>query len=223
MSSLEWTAIVPARAGSKGLPNKNIKELNGIPLYKHSVEHALRAGASRVLITTDIAEVLTAHFPSPVIAYERPPTLCSDDTEMAQVVLESLVTFDVRGVFVLLQPTSPLRTTSDVVSAVEQFRSSESELLISVCEADNSVLKWGSVIGREFRPISDASYCFQNRQALPKIFRPNGAIYIADAMTFRVAKGWPTGSMECFVMSTQQSLDIDTLEDFVECQRRFTE
>ena len=117
-----WTAVIPLRAGSKGLPSKNIRPLAGKPLYRHAVDQALQAGAQRVVITTDIPEVLWAELPTQVTLVERPPELAGDTVPMAPVLQHALHTADCHGTVVLLQATSPLRLTRDIEAALEATR-----------------------------------------------------------------------------------------------------
>ena len=82
-----WTAVIPLRAGSRGLPGKNIRPLAGRPLYMHAVAQALGAGASQVLISTDIPEVLQADLPAGVKAWPRPPELAGDIMDRGIVLM----------------------------------------------------------------------------------------------------------------------------------------
>ena len=83
-----FLAIVPIRAGSKGLPGKNTQLLNGRPLYQHAVEQGLAAGAERVIISTDIDVVLHADHGPSVVTHERPGPLAGDDTPMDAVLTD---------------------------------------------------------------------------------------------------------------------------------------
>jgi CMP-N-acetylneuraminic acid synthetase len=213
-----WTAIIPLRGGSKGLPGKNIRLLAGKPLYRHAVDQALAAGASKVLLTTDIEEVLCSDLPADVQAFRRPAELCLDTTPMAPVLAHAIAQTPMQGPAVLLQPTSPLRTPQDIRAALEVFVSGAHELVMSVTEADRGVLKWGTLDGDRFRAVADPAYCFSNRQALPPVFRPNGAIYVVDAAWFSQRRSFVTDRIGVIVMPAARSRDIDTLADFAECE-----
>jgi len=213
----DWTALIPLRAGSKGLPGKNTRLLAGKPLYRHAVDEALSAGASRVVISTDIAEVLSAELPPCVIALARPPELAGDAVPMAPVLVHALTAAGVTGVAVLLQATSPLRRARDIEVALAVYARGGHELVMSVTAADRGVLKWGILDGERFRPVSDPAYCFANRQSLPPVVRPNGAVYVMDA-AWLVARGsFVTDRIGVIEMSAERSQDIDSLEDFERC------
>lgn len=213
-----WTAVIPLRGGSKGLPGKNTRLLAGKPLYRHAVDIALAAGASRVIISTDITEVLTAGLPSGVTTLHRPTALCGDTVSMAPVLLHALQTEKVRGAVVLLQATSPLRVPADVQAALRSLASGEFDLVMSVTEADRSVLKWGQIEDGRFVPLSRPEHCFANRQSLPAVYKPNGAVYAMQAHWFVSNQGFVTQRMGSVVMPPERSHDIDNLSDFERCE-----
>lgn len=214
-----WTAVIPLRGGSKGLPGKNTRLLAGKPLYRHAVDVALAAGASRVLISTDIEEVLTAQLPANVQALMRPPELCGDTVTMAPVLVHALKTAQVQGPVVLLQATSPLRQEADVQAALARLASGGFDLVMSVTEADRGVLKWGQLqADGRFAPLSSPEHCFANRQSLPPVYKPNGAVYAMDAQWFIQQKSFVSEHIGTVVMPAERSFDIDNMDDFERCE-----
>jgi CMP-N-acetylneuraminic acid synthetase len=213
-----WTAVIPLRGGSKGLPGKNTRPLAGKPLYQHAVDAALAAGAIRVLISTDIQAVLdTTHSPC-VHLIKRPASLCEDNVPMAPVLSHALETAQVSGPVVLLQATSPLRTPHDILEALSLLTSHDHELVMSVTEADRGVLKWGRVEAGRFMPLSHPEHCFSNRQSLPPVFRPNGAVYAMHAEWFLSRSSFVSERIAVVVMPPERSHDIDSLADFERCE-----
>jgi CMP-N-acetylneuraminic acid synthetase len=220
MTSLRspWTAVIPLRRGSKGLPGKNIRLLADKPLYMHSVDVALEAGAQRIIISTDISDVLSSALPPRVQVIERPSDLCGEEVPMAPVLLHALQVAACEGAVVLLQATSPLRKVADVLSALDVFAKGRFDLVMSVTEADRSVLKWGRVEGDRFVPLSDPAHCFSNRQSLPPVVRPNGAVYVMQAQWFIASRSFVSERIGLVHMSPERSQDIDTLADFERCE-----
>lgn len=216
-----FTALVPLRGGSKGLPGKNMRLLAGRPLYLHAVMQALEAGAARVLVTTDVEDVLNAALPAAVQALRRPASLCADDTPMGPVVLHLLRVAAIQGTVVLLQPTSPLRTAQDIARGVQLHAQGGHDLVMSVTPADRGVLKWGLLEAGSFVPLAGVRYTFANRQSLPPVARPNGAVYVFDAAGFLARGGFETERIGAFEMDAASSHDIDTLADFEHCERVF--
>ena len=206
------------RAGSKGLPGKNLRDLGGLPLYAHSVRVAQEAGAEAVLLSTDISAVLAAEHGPGVIPVERPSELASDSAPMAGVVLHALsaeagLAIDDDAIVVLLQPTSPLRTADDVLRAVQFIARDEGQLAMGVTQVDSGVLKYGRVIDGRFAPLSRPEHCFANRQSLPPVYRPNGAVYAFRAGWFRRHGGFETPDIVAVEMNETRSIDVDCLED----------
>jgi len=211
-----WIALVPLRAGSKGLPGKNTRPLAGKPLYRHAVDQGLAAGAAQVLISTDIPEVLAADHGDRVRAVPRPVALAGDSVPM-DAVLRHFLAEDFRdpATVVLLQVTSPLRRSAHITDALKVFAGGGFDLVMSVTETAPTILKYGTAgPGGRFVPVSDPAYCFTNRQALPKVYRPNGAVYVFDAGWFRRNGALATEAIGMFEMDADSSHDIDTAEDF---------
>lgn len=217
-----WTAVIPLRAGSKGLPGKNTRLLAGKPLYRHAVDAALEAGAHRVILTTDIPEVLSATFPLAVQAIHRPTDLCGDAVPMAPVLRQALQAAACDGTVVLLQATSPMRQAADIQAALHVFATGQHELVMSVTEVDRGVLKWGRLDGDRFVPLSEPAYCFANRQTLPPVVRPNGAVYVMNAEWFLKRGSFVSERIGVVQMSAERSQDIDTLADFERCEALLT-
>ena len=219
VSSAFWTAIVPLRGGSKGLPGKNTRLLAGRPLYRYAVDLALAAGASRVVISTDMPEVLSAPLPKGCEPLLRPSELAQDSTPMAPVLAHAIATAGIAGTVVLLQPTSPLRQVQDVADGLACFASGRHQLVMSVTEADRGVLKWGRLEGDRFLPLSDPAHCFANRQSLPPVYRPNGAVYVFSSGWFMQQQSLVSQRIGVVVMPPERSHDIDTLADFERCEQ----
>lgn len=205
-------ALVPVRGGSKGLPGKNLKPLAGTPLYRHAVDQGLEAGAE-VLISTDIPEVLAADHGPGVTVIRRPDALAGDEVPMDPVILHALRDRGEARV-VLLQATSPLRRAGDIRAALEVYRKGAFDLVMSVTRTAPGILKYGMAEGSRFVPVAEPAYCFMNRQSLPAVYRPNGAVYVFDADWFRANGGLATDRIGMVEMPEERSLDIDTAEDF---------
>lgn len=208
-------ALIPLRAGSKGLPGKNVRPLAGRPLYRHSIEQAHAACIDRVLISTDIEEVLSADFEDGVTALRRPAELASD-TASINAVLRHFLRESLKGpaTVVLLQATAPLRNAVDIAAALALHARGGFDVVMSTTFADRGVLKWGQADGDRFLSLSEPEYCFTNRAELPPVFRPNGAVFVFDADWFRAAGTLAAGRIGMTVMPPERSLDIDQQSDF---------
>ena len=219
---VETIGVVPLRKNSKGLPGKNVRPLAGRPLFMHAVEQARAAGLDRCIVSTDIEE-LVANPPEGVEVIARPPELAEDTTPM-DAVLGYLLSDCVSGAarIVLLQATSPLRQAEDIRAALALHDRGDHDLVLSVVPAEKSVLKWGMAEGETFIPLVTPEYCFSNREALPPVYRPNGAVYVFDADWYRKAGTLGGGTIGMIEMPAERSVDIDSLSDFEEVARRLT-
>lgn len=214
----QFIAFIAVRKDSKSLPGKNVRELNGIPLYEIAVQKAIKANCNNVIISTNIPEIHNRKFRENIHVFKRQEFLSRDDTPISDVIYNWSVSnhsasYHNNTVVALLQATSPLSTFTDLKKAYDKFCLSDATLLMSVTEADNKILKYGLLSNEQFVPISESSYCFSNRQSLPKVVRPNGAIYLFELGNFRRNKTFDTQKIIPYEMSVHHSIDIDTVED----------
>lgn len=215
-------AVVPMRAGSKGLPGKNIHRLAGKPLYQHTLDAAAAADVTQTIITTDLTDLdLTGQ--DRVSCVQRAAHLALDTTPMAAVLSDLLTNaiFD-DATIVLLQVTSPLRQAADILGAISMYDQQQHDLVMSVCEAPRSVLKYGTLSGADYVPMRQADDLFANRQELPAVYRPNGSVYVFSAAWYRANGSLATDKIGAYLMTPETSIDIDTLDDLAECEKTLT-
>ena len=212
-------AIIPARGGSKGLPGKNIRPLNGKPLIAYAVEAALKAKhIDRVIVSTDdeeIAKVAVQY--GAELPFMRPAELATD-TAMAvdnyiytigRLEKESGTAIDS---FVVIQPTSPLRIAEDIDNAVELFQSKDADSVVSYCKEDHPIT-WHKYLDEEGRFVNLFEVSLKNRQDLRVSYYPNGAVYVFKTSIIRERKYF-TDKSYAYVMPKSRSVDVDTIDDF---------
>ena len=221
MGRTKHIALAPLREGSKGLPGKNVRLFAGLPLYEHTVRQGLRC-CDGCVVSTDIEEVLAGDYSDGRLLHRRPAYLAGDTTTMAEVLKEVIDSLSLNDLtIILLQVTSPLRHDKDIEDALELYRGGAFELVLSVTPDERSVLKSGMVEESRFLPVSKPEYCFANRQSLPMIYRPNGAIYVFSADWFIQNGGLEADRIGAVTMLSSRSCDIDSKEDFAEAERLF--
>lgn len=210
-------AIIPARGGSKALPNKNILLCNGKPLIEWTILAALEAKPDRVVVTSDSAQILEiASKYKEVILDKRPYELAKDDTSSEDVVKYVLKKYDDKYKYIiLLQPTSPCRTGKHIIDAVKMFSNGQDyECLISSKEVSNKFLKSFIKINNKVKTIGDESFPFLRRQDLPRLYLSNGAIYICNIDYFnKNCRLFSPEKTALFEMSELESIDIDSIND----------
>jgi len=217
--------IIPVRAGSKGLPGKNVRKFKGKELYMRAVEQGLQF-SSRCIINTDIDEIISqsSFNPNGVETQRRPIKLGGDEITITSVLLDALGRLNVKNTtIILLQATSPLRLPVDIKRTLDLYLEDRFSLVFTVTETNSTILKNGTLTNGEFTTISKTDYLFQNRQKLPQTFKPNGAVYVFDAEWFLSNKGLNCPDVGAVIMPAERSMDVDTLEDFIEAERMFVE
>lgn len=213
-------AIIPARSGSKGLKDKNIKLLNGKPLIWYTIKAAVEAGCfEEVMVSTDsehYAEIARECGAS--VPFLRSADKSSDTAGSWDVVKEVLSKYQTKGItfdtVCLLQPTSPLRKAEHILGAYKELESLPSDAITSVCEVDHSPL-WCMTLDstlslNKFRNNVDSI----PRQQMPQYFRLNGAIYIRK-LAYTEKEIYLMDKTEvAYIMPKYFSVDIDDIVDF---------
>lgn len=213
-------AIITARSGSKGLQDKNIMELCGKPLLAYSVECAIQSGCfDKVFVSTDsgkyaeIAERFGAD-----ASFLRSAETSGDTADSWDVVREVVYRFEQKGEFfdriMLLQPTSPLRTVSDIRNSFALMKEKGANSVVSVCEMEHSPL-WSNTLEEDLcmDNFRRENYCDVRRQDLPKYYRLNGAIFLVNRTELNQPK-MLRHKCYAYIMPAERSIDIDTEFDF---------
>ena len=212
-------AIITARGGSKRLPRKNLLPLRGKPLILHTIEAAKKTPAiRRCIVSTEDAEIKEISLRSGAEVIDRPMILANDNSLSSDTVRHVLELLRIRGempeYFVLLQPTSPLRTAVHLTLCIEQYLKSGAACAISVVEVEHHPYKCFTLDGKFLSPFAYEKSLEIPRQALPRVYRQNGAIYIMPAELFLKKGCFYASPAMPFIMETKDSIDIDTLLDF---------
>lgn len=218
---MSMIAIIPARSGSKGLKNKNIRSLNGKPLISYTIEAANKSGVfDTIMVSTDskeyadIAEKYGAEVP-----FLRSEESASDTASTRTCVLEVLSRYSELGkqfnkVFIL-QPTSPLRTWKNIVEANKLFEEKNAKSIISVSELSHSI-KWSNTIDNSLslnKFILPEDDC--RRQDFEKYYMLNGAIFLHDTKYYIDHEYYFDDTSFAYIMETEESIDIDSEFDFL--------
>lgn len=213
-------AIVPARAGSKRLPKKNIKLLNGMPLIAYTFEAIKKSQyITATIATSDCPEILKiSEQYSNTYQLDRPIELASDTASSIDVMLHAVEYakgIDDFDIICLLQPTSPLRTTKDIDSAIAMYISKEAKGMVSMTKCEHSPL-WATPLdsNSDFRHFIKGLVTSRT-QDLKEHYQLNGAIYLIDKNTFlHTRKLFLEDSYYPYIMSAENSIDIDNALDF---------
>lgn len=208
--------IIPARSGSKGLPNKNILMLLDKPLIAYTIEEAIKSKKlDEIYVTTDSMEYkeISEKYGAKVILRDE---RISDDKATSFMVIEDLIrkveNFDY---FVLLQPTSPFRTANNIIEAVDKFEKNYEnfDYLVSVVESDKNSDLIKKIDKDESLKYFDLDYSNYRRQN-SKEYTPNGAIFIGKKNEYLKQKHFFGAKSISYIMNKEDSIDIDDRIDF---------
>lgn len=210
-------ALVPARGGSRGIPQKNLRTVGGESLVEKALKIAL--GSSRVdhtYLSSDDEDILNVGRKLSASVIKRPSEFSSDTATAEQVVshfLEELSeeTVNADAYVAYLQPTSPLRTVRHLDCAFDLMEKKRSHLLVSVSEMEKSPFK-SFILDNQglLKSLFEEKMSNLRRQDLPRTFNPNGAIYVFKMSDFLRRKGFPSNGAIPFIMSREESIDVDT-------------
>jgi CMP-N-acetylneuraminic acid synthetase len=214
-------AIIPARGGSKRLPRKNILPLAGKPLIAWTIEAAINSQMfCEVMVNTDDDEIakVSSELGSK-IPFIRPNELASDTASSNDVIKHTLLWYRDQGInfteVVLLQPTSPLRSSDDIIAALDLYNQKNASSVLSVCEVDHPT-SWCNTLDET---LSLKGFINENvrklrSQDIDKEYRLNGAIYILNVELFLVSNSTVIEPSFAAIMPRSRSIDIDEKIDF---------
>lgn len=200
-------AVIPARAGSKGIPNKNIRIIDGFPLVYYAINNGLQSKyINKVVVTTDSHEVAIIAKCMGVACHWREKYLCEDAVTL-DAVIANAIPLDVKWDYIVtLQPTSPTLSVTTLDNAIYDAVERDLDTLISAINKPH--LSWGEKDGKKVPNFTERL----NRQYLPPYYVETGAFVISKASVVtpqsRIGK-----KIDLFEISEDESLDIDSFTD----------
>lgn len=219
--------LIPARGGSKGIPGKNIRLLNGKPLLYYTARAAQESAmADRLILTTDSPEIADVGRGLGLEApFLRPPELAQDDTPMLPVIQHALGFVETQGwqpdIILLLQPTAPLRRPAHVQEAVNMLLELRCDSVVSVVEAPRHyapdfVLR---LENGKLRPFLDAPLATRRQEARPAYSR-DGTIYAFWRNMFVEKSNIYGDDCRPLIIPAAQSCNLDDMDDWREAESR---
>ena len=208
--------IIPARGGSKGIPKKNIKLLNGIPLIAHSIEYAQSSQhIDNIIVSTDSEEIKNIALKYKVNTINRPENISGDDATTESVIDHTLNQLSNKpDIIILLQPTSPLRPDRSLDKALNIFLKTNCDSLLSISPTHRFFWNLSNNI---IKP----EYDYKNRPRRQDIkkndirYVENGSLYIFSYDHFMKKKNRLGGRIAHIVFKEKYSYEIDTQTDFL--------
>lgn len=217
---IDTVAIVLARGGSERLPRKNLLPLCGKPLINWTFEAVIKSkGIGLIVVSSDDEEILSEAKKFGIRTIKRPEELATNVATSFDAIAHVIDMLRKEGIealrVMLLQPTSPLRTTEDINNAIVKMDETDANSIISVCEVEHSPL-WSNTLNEDCRMDNfiDSSIKDKRSQDLATYYRLNGAIYLAKVDKLFENKGFIMKDSRATIMPKERSIDIDCLLDF---------
>lgn len=207
-------ALVPLRGGSKGIPGKNLKELNGKPLCSYAINAALESEKiDEVWVSSDDSKIINfvrKEFPKVIIRI-RPAEFATDTASTESVILDLINSqnFNPKDQIILIQATSPLIVFNDLDLALEQLENSSLNSLVSGVKFKRFLWNKDGV------PINYNIYDRPRRQDFDGIFLENGAFYISTVETILKTKNRVEIPAELYLMREESVYEIDEISDWI--------
>lgn len=221
-------AIIPARGGSKGVPGKNIKLLNGKPLLQYTAEIALQSeNLAAVILSSDDDQIISLSKKIGIpVPFVRPAELAQDNTPTIDVVLHALKWYENQEVFFdavcLLQATSPFRTLEFVNKAIAKFIASGCDSLISVQKVPHEYNPHWTFEVNEMGNLKIATgedQIISRRQELPEAYHRDGSIYITKTEVLLQQHSLYGKSTSFIESQPEWYVNIDTLSDWEKAEQ----
>ena len=199
-------AVIPARAGSKGIPNKNIRLVNNHPLIYYSIKNAIESKyITDIVVSTDSPEIEVIAKQMGVKCKIRDPKLCTDEVTLDSVIYDVAKEYECDYV-VTMQPTSPTLKVNTLDLAIEYAIEKQLDTVISVINHPH--LSWRKENGKKVPNYKERL----NRQYLPPLYEETGAFVISNS-TCVTERGRIGEKVDVFEISEQEAVDIDTFAD----------
>lgn len=212
-------AIIPARAGSKGLPGKNVALIGNKSLVQLAIETALSIPEiTRVVITSDDVLVQKIAGDLGVEIVVRPQELAQDSTPIESVIIHALHSLNlettVNDVLTLIQPTSPLRNPKLLAESIQQFfKSGATGSMFGVVDVEHHPAKMLQIDGDLVVPFTKVEDLSASRQTLGRVVRQSGSIYITNLQEFLKLETLFIPPVRWVQVEPPEAIDIDTYED----------
>jgi CMP-N,N'-diacetyllegionaminic acid synthase len=221
--------LITARGGSKGVPRKNIKLLNGHPLLWYSAKAAAEAKSlARVILSTEDEEIADVGRKLGIdVPFMRPAELARDTTPSLPVIKHSLMELQARGesfdAVCLLQPTNPFRRAIDIDGCVNLLMDSGADSVISVLPVPNEYnpkwVYWRNELGELSLCTGDAEP-ISRRQDLPPAYHRDGSVYVTRVNCIMEGNSLYGNHTVGYQMRPEHSSNIDTLDDWLAVEHR---
>ena len=216
--------LIPARAGSKGIKNKNIIDLDGIPLVEHTFKFVSRLEAiHKLALSTDSKKIIEicSKYKKIEVPFVRPEELSTDSANISDVSLHILEHYKKEKFthLALFQPTTPFRNINEISNAIDVFKNRNTESIFSVNEITYHPSRCITIKENSFEYVLKPSTKMEGRQFLQKVYSINGSFYMCSIDFLKSNKSFMSPNSVPVVFSKKSSFDIDDLYDLEQARK----
>lgn len=208
--------LIPARKGSKGIIDKNIIDLGGLPLIEHTFKTASSISQLHTIaLSTDSTTIkgVASKYESIDIPFTRPKELCSDTANVSDVALHALNHYKDEGIVfthvALFQPTSPFRNEKEIINAIECFNNPRIESIFSVNEVIHHPSEYITISDRGYELVMSTSSDKEQRQSYKDVYFINGSFYMCRVSFLEKNLSFLNKDSTPIIFSKKSSFDID--------------
>ena len=213
----KYLAVILARGGSKRLPGKNLKKINGKPLIAYTILPALNCQyLDEIIVSSDNKNILEVSKKYGAKILKRPKNLASDKAKSSEALRHAIQNTSTFDYVVLLQPTSPLRNENHIYDAINLLEKKNADAIVSVCKSEHNPT-WCNILPKNFsmKGFLRKNTLNKRSQDIKNYYRLNGALYICKINCFLKERSFfLKNNTYAFEMPIEDSIDIDTEFDF---------
>ena len=223
MKIFDYLAIIPARKNSKRIKDKNLQKINKKTLIDITIDEAMKSKkVDFIVVTSDSKKILDIAKKKGLIGIKRPSKLCNDKSSTEDALLHAIFFLEEKEIFfkniILLQPTSPQRTSQDINNCINKYEKKSANSIFSGYFSKEFL--W-QVKGKLKKSITFNYLQRQRSQNIKPLFFENGAIYIFNCILFKKIKNRIIKPFEIFEMEKFKSIDLDTVKDLIHLRKIF--
>ena len=207
-------AVIPARKNSKGIKNKNLQKIGNNSLIQISINSAIKSKyIDQIIVSSDSKKILKSIIGKKIERHCRKKILSSDHSQISDVLLNILEEYE-GDYIILLQPTSPFRTTYDIDRIIKETITHNRKSSVSIQISKNIPEFMYSVDkNKKLKPYLNTNKISTNRQSYKTYFAPNGELYISDVESFKKTKKLINRNTYGYISKNKILIDIDTIND----------
>ena len=211
----KFLILIPAKAASTRLKQKNMRLLGGKPLLQWATDCAKNTNLDAdILVSSESDEILEFALSQEVMAQHRPTNLSIDPAGVVDVALYALSELEKIGEYyqtlIILLPTCPFRTPQDIQNALQLFHNKNTQFLMSISEYSHTPFAAMNLDDNDLLSPFFPTYIGKKSQQMPQSYRANGAIHVLDVKAFKEEKSYYAQPLVGYVMPLERSIDIDT-------------